>query len=220
MKTLFLIPIVAFLFLSSSISGQSFEGKTIMKTEVVDAPAEMQKMKSMMETTMTTWVKGDKSRMETSAPYVGQIVTITDYGKNESVTCMDMMGQKKAIVSSIDQGNGAPAMPTDIAYKETGNTKKILGRTCHEGVGSYQAADGKTMTMSMWYCKEIPYKNTQYPSLSGMPLEYTIYSNGISMKVTTVEIEEVPVDDAKFIIPSGYERTTPEAMKRAMGGKK
>ena len=201
-------------------TAQSFEGKTVMKTEVLDAPAEMQKMKSMMETTMTTWVKGNKSRMEANTPFIGQIVTITDYDKNESVTCMDMMGQKKAIVSSLDQSSVGTAMPTNVDYKETGKTKTILGRICHEGVGSFTNTEGKSMTMSIWYCKEIPYKNAQYPSLSGMPLEYTLFSQGMTMRVSAIEIEPMTVADDMFVVPSGYEKTTPEEMKRAMGGRK
>ena len=201
-------------------TAQSFEGKTVMKTEVLDAPAEMQKMKSMLETTMTTWVKGNKSRMEANTPFIGQIVTITDYDKNESVTCMDLMGQKKAIVNSTDQSTGAPAMPANVDYKETGKTKLILGRTCHEGVGTYKNSEGKSMTLSIWYCKEIPYRNNQYPSLSGMPMEYTMLSQGMTMKVTAIEIEQVAVADAMFVVPAGYERTTAEEMKRAMGGRK
>jgi GLPGLI family protein len=220
MKSIHFIACICLLTAQFQLSAQSFEGKTVMKTEVVDAPAEMQSMKAMMETTMTTWTKGNKSRMETTTPFTGQMITITDYDKNESVTCMDMMGQKKAIVSSIDQATGAPAMPANLEYKETGNTKQILGRTCHEGVGTVKTNDSKKITMSVWYCKDIPYKNTQYPSFSGMPMEYTILAQGITMKVSTIEIEEMKVSDDKFVVPAGYVRTTQEEMKKAMGGSK
>ena len=90
-------------------TAQSFEGKTVMKTEVLDAPAEMQKMKSMMETTMTTWVKGNKSRMEANTPFIGQIVTITDYDKNEYVLEFHLhdtyRGRENSIIDSTPLPN-------------------------------------------------------------------------------------------------------------------
>ena len=68
-RPLFLSILLAIISISSSIA-QSFEGRIVTATEVVDAPAEMQSMKSMMETKMTTWIKGAKSRLETNSPFL------------------------------------------------------------------------------------------------------------------------------------------------------
>jgi hypothetical protein len=51
-------------------------------------------------------------------------------------------------------------------------------------------------------------------------MEYTILAQGITMKVSTIEIEEMKVSDDKFVVPAGYVRTTQEEMKKAMGGSK
>ena len=192
----------------------------LFRSEVVDAPAEMQSKKSMMENTMTCWVKDMHSRIETSSAFMGKMIIISDYNKKESITCMDMMGQKKAIVSSMNEQPTKSEVPANITYKETGKTKTILGYTCHETVGTFTTKEGQSATMSLWYCKDIPNRNTQHPSLSGMPLEYTMMLQGMTMKISTVEISKEPVSDAMFVVPEGYVRTTQEEMKKAMGGGK
>lgn len=219
-RPLLLSVLIALVSITSSIA-QSFEGRIVTTTEVVDAPAEMQSMKAMMETKMTTWMKGAKSRLETNSPFLGLSITLTDYDKKEVVTCMNMMGQKKAIVSSMDEAaSSQPTMPTNLEYKETGKTKTICGYTCHETIGTYTTQEGEKLTMSVWYCKTIPNRNIQYGSLSGLPMEYTMSMQGMTMKITTIEVHKESVSDDMFVIPEGYTRTTQEEMRKSMGGKK
>ena len=199
---------------------QSFEGKIIVQSKVTDAPPEMQAMKSMVESTMTTWVKGNKSRMETSNPFTGELISITDYDKKESVTCMNLMGQKKAVVSPLGETamSQPSSVPANFNYKDTGNTKIILGYTCHEALASYTGADGKPMSMSIWFTKELPNRNAQYPGLSGMPMEYSMHVQGMTLTMLTTAIEKLSVSDDKFNIPDGYVLTTQEEMQKGMSG--
>jgi GLPGLI family protein len=220
MKTIFTLVFTLFAAIATNLYSQSFEGRIVTKTEVVDAPQEMQSAKSMMETTMTTYIKDAHSRMETTSTFMGKMIVISDYAKKEIVSCMDMMGQKKAIVSSMSEPVGKTEIPADMTFKETGKTKNILGYTCHEGTGTYVAKDGKSATMNIWYCKDIPNRNTQYPALSGMPMEYSMMMQGMTMKISTIEINKESVPDSMFIIPEGYVLTTQEEMMKSMGGKK
>jgi GLPGLI family protein len=211
--------------MSFSALAQSFEGKITVQSKILDAPAEMESMKSMMETTMTSWMKGSKSRMETSSPFMGKTITISDFDKKETVTCVDMMGQKRAIIGKMgDATQGKQqAMKADIQYKETGKTKTILGYTCHEALGTYQSPEGKQLQMSVWYSKELPNRNTEYHTLSGMPLEYSMQMQGMTMQMTTTSITPESVSDEMFVIPAGYTPTTQEEMMKnahGMGGHK
>ena len=189
---------------------QSFEGKIIVQSKVTDAPPEMQAMKSMVESTMTTWVKGNKSRMETSNPFTGELISITDYDKKESVTCMNLMGQKKAVVSPLGETamSQPSSVPANFNYKDTG----------HEALASYTGADGKPMSMSIWFTKELPNRNAQYPGLSGMPMEYSMHVQGMTLTMLTTAIEKLSVSDDKFNIPDGYVLTTQEEMQKGMSG--
>lgn len=205
--------------LAEGVSAQTFEGKITVKTEVLDAPAEMASMKSMLESTVTTYIKDTRSRMESSSPFMGEMIVLTDYEKKESITCMSFMGQKKAIVSPLGEPTtGAIQMPTDFDYRETGNTKTILGYTCNETIATYNAEDGKPMEMSIWYTKALPNRNVQYVGLTGMPLEYTIHAMGLTMKMLTTGIESQSVANDKFDLPNGYVLTTQEEMQRSMNG--
>src|SRR6185436_12336515 len=81
---------------------QVFEGKIIMKLEAINLPPEMEAMKSMFESEMTIYTKGSKSRIDTSNPMTGSMFILMDTTSKEVLMCMDLMGEKTAIVVNND----------------------------------------------------------------------------------------------------------------------
>jgi hypothetical protein len=222
MKKQFLLFLVLTIYSLLSVKAQQFEGKTVTQIVMVTDPNAPVSAKDPIKS--TTWVKGSRTRTEMQSPFMGLIVTLADYDKNESVTLMDMMGKKIALVSTLDDLNklagdqGAAALPQNMSCKDTGKTKNILGYTCHEVQCTYATKSGEQSTMSAWYCKEIAINPKQYASFAGMPFEYSVQNGRMTMNVTTVEISLEPVSDSLFTIPEGYVVSTPEEMMKTMHG--
>jgi hypothetical protein len=206
-----------------SVQAQPFEGKTVTQTTMVTDPSAPLTINE--PTITTTWTKGSRSRMEIKSPLMGDIITITDYDKKESVTLLNMMGKKIALVSPLDEAQklaadaGSPTLPKDMTCNETGKTKTILGYTCHEAQCTYSGKSGTIKQMSAWYCKDINTHSQQHNSFAGMPFEYSMKSRGMTMNVTTLEISKEPVSDDSFVIPQDYTISTPEEMMQNMHGK-
>lgn len=223
MKKHFLLFLVLTVYSIVSAEAQQFEGKTVTQTVMIAEPNSPAKVLDPIMA--TTWVKGSRTRMEMKSPFMGLVVTLADYDKNESVTLIDMMGKKIALVSTLDDLNkmagdqGAATLPQNMSCKDTGKTKNILGHTCHEVQCTYATKSGEESNMSAWYCKDIAINPKQYASFAGMPFEYSLRNGRMTMNVTTLEISREPVSDALFAIPEGYVVSTPEEMMKTMHGK-
>lgn len=223
MKKQFLLFLVLTIYTLVTVKAQQFEGRTVTQTVMIAEPNAPAKVQDPIMA--TTWVKGSRTRMEMKSPFMGLVVTLADYDKNESVTLMDMMGKKIALVSTLDDLNkmagdqGAATLPKNMSCKDTGKTKNILGHTCHEVQCTYAAKGGEESNMSAWYCKDIAIHPKQYAAFAGMPFEYSVRNGRMTMNVTTVEISREPVSDTLFAIPEGYVVSTPEEMMKTMHGK-
>lgn len=216
MKNLFL-SLLAFVCLTQTNTfAQKFEGKVAFKTSFTELPAEMESMKAMMEMTMVSHVKGNLSRTETKGMMTPQIINIMDLDKQEMITCMDQGGQKMAIKTKMDDmakqnaQNGVSAP----SYKETGETKKILGYDCKKVIVTVTSEEVGEIKIDLWYSPEFANNSYEYTELKGMPLEYTIpIQPGMVMQMTATEITKEKVDDNMFMIPDGYEMTTMEELQ-------
>ncbi len=220
MKNLILIASLFFVMLfSQKIEAQNFEGKIKMKMEVVDVPKEMEQMKSMMESNITTYTKGKKSRVEMSNPMSGNTVVISDLTKNEVVMCMDMMGKKTAVVSKADEyktKNGKD-VATKMEFSATNETKTIAGHLCKKTIAKIDH-DGEKMEMEIWYSPDIQNTNLEMSEVPGMPLEYSMKMDQFTMHFLASEVVVESVPDSKFEIPADYERKTSEEFQKQMSG--
>ncbi len=220
MKNLILISsLICVMLFSSSIHAQNFEGKIKMKMEVVDVPKEMEQMKAMMESTITTYTKGKKSRLEMSNSMTGNTVVISDLTKNEVVMCMDMMGKKTAVVSNTEEyktKNGNESNPK-MEYTSTNETKIVAGHVCKKTIAKI-AHEGEKMEMEIWYAPDIQNTNLEMSDVPGMPLEYSMKMDQFTMHFIASEVAVESVPDSKFEIPADYERMTSEEFQKQMSG--
>ncbi len=213
---------ISLILLVSLIQAQKFEGKIAFKTEFTELPAEMESMKAMMEMTITTYVKGNLSRSETKGMMTPEIVNIMDLDKKVMTTLMDQGGKKTAIVTQIDdmQQQMKKEGMSEPQYKETGETKTILGYNCHHVIATMTSPELGEMKIDMWYTKEIVNHSPEYSELQGMPIETTIpIQPGMVMHMVATEISKETVDASKFQIPAGYEISTMDDIQKSMPGK-
>jgi len=222
MKSILKSILAALLLLSTVVtSAQNFEGKMTMKAEAIDLPAEMESMKSMFESTMTIYSKGNKSRLETTQPMVGEMIVITDIDKKESTVCMNMMGEKMAIVSKIDQQEAESAVEEaqDIDV-QLGNLKKtICGYSCQNA--TVKIKDGEVSSeVEVWFTSDIQNTSAEFNQLPGMPLEYTMNVENFKLHYLVTSIEKQKVADSSFSIPEGYEVKTEAELENMFPSRK
>lgn len=204
-----------FLILAVAANAQTFEGKMTMKAEALDLPAEMEPMKSMFESTMTIYTKGNKSRLETTQPMVGEMIVITDMDKKTSTVCMNMMGEKIAVISEIDEQekDEDEIKEEDIEVILGDKSKTICGYTCNNATLRVKQ-EGTTSEVEVWYTKDIQNTSAEFNKLPGMPMEYTMNVESITLRYLVTSIEKVKVADSSFKIPEGYELTTEESLEK------
>lgn len=203
-----------------TLNAQNFEGHLTMKMEVLEVPAELESMKSMFESNISIDVKGEKSRTEMTNAVTGNMIMMSDPAKNEFVMLIDMMGDRKAVVYDLDQyKNEKNAQDkVDVLTKKTGITKTIAGYKCEKVIGTMKTKDG-TLEMEVWCAQDIQNVNTEMSEYPGMPLEYSIVTEGIKMHFIVTEINEKKIDESIFTIPAGYTKMSSAEFEKSFGNK-
>lgn len=150
---------------------------------------------------------------------------ITDGDKKETITMIDMMGQKKYFKSTtteIDEEvnkNGAPV----IRYLD--ETKSIAGYTCKKAEYVTKDDDGNETVTVVYYTEDLGGAPLNYggsfTGLKGFPMEYVINQGEIVTTFTVTEVVKGKVKATDFLIPTDYVELTPEEkaeMKNAFSG--
>jgi len=175
----------------------------------------MKQAEAFMPKEIITYVKGAKSRAEMSTP-MGTTIVLTDTVKKEAFVCMDMMGNKIAMHVPFDdmsgemEGESKPKM--DIKY--TSETKKIAGYNCKKAIVS-TTIEGHEIVQNFWYTEEIQNTNHEYSELKGMPMEYDMNTEGMSLKYTVTNVSKETIADSVFELPEGYTVTTQEDLMKS-----
>ena len=205
---------------TAPLLAQSFEGKIVMKMEAKDLPPDMESMKSMFESTITVYSKGNRSRSETNQPMVGNVIAIYDMDKKESVTCMTMGDKKIAMKSSMDDAENDNAQ-NDFdkgTFNYTSESKMIVGHNCKKVIWTSAADAQEKMSMEFWCAEDIPATTDQFGKLKGTPLDYAMAVQGFNLHFYATDISQEKVADSMFEIPAGYEVKTQEEVQQMIPG--
>lgn len=215
MKTFIQFKLILMLVIfSSNISAQYLEGKISMTVTASNLPPEMEAMKSMFETSITIYSKGNKSRLETTQPMVGEMIVLSDFDKKQSIVCMNLLGDKVAVVSELEVQEDDKDNETDNGTFVLGDkTKMICGYKCKNAIWKKTENDATT-EMEVWYNTEIANTSAEFSTLPGMPMEYTMSMGEIKLNYLVTSIEKTKVDDSKFIVPEGYRMTTEAELEK------
>ncbi len=204
--TLFLLLFNMFLF------SQKFNGKIIYNLDI-DLPEELEPQRSMLPTEMTTFIGKKYSRIVQKTK-IGDQVTIINHKTNEITSLINLMGQKIAIAitpESQEETNN----PT-IVYND--ETREIAGYTCFKAIYSiYDKNQQDTISTVIYYTPEISSKaNGQFKDLKGLPLEYSIDTQGMHMHLKALSIINEKYPKSMFIIPNDYEIMSIEDFQKMM----
>ena len=199
------------LLVSTLISSQKFEGKITYSIDY-ELPEIMEAQRSMLPTEMITYCKKKSSRVEQKTTMGDQIV-ISNIENGESTILMNMMGQKMAI--EVGKQNNKESTPS-ITYSN--ENKTIAGYKCKKATYTVFIEEQQdSISMDLYYTPEIPpIYNAQFKELKGLPLEYTINTQGMTMTFEAKSVENTKLSKSLFEIPKDYEIMSLDAFKKMM----
>jgi len=201
---------------TAAMAQKAFEGTIVYGIEYKDLPAEMAAFEAMLPDQTTVQIKGDQSRTEQSMGMGMKQVTIFDIKKNSGTLLLDMMGKKTAVEMSaeeLEKQRGKNKAEPKFEYIE-GDVKKIAGYKCKKAKVILEG----TTELELYYTEDLPKgASREFKGLNGFPLEYSIASGPMTMKLTASAVTQETLDKKLFTIPDGYEKQTFEDFQKSMG---
>lgn len=154
--------------------------------------------------TTTVYIKGNQSRSEMVSA-LASFTTIHDSRSGASVILQEVNGQKLLIRMSADNWKERNRRYEGITFTNTGQKKQVAGYDCVQAIARMK--DGATFTV--YYTPDLMPENMefdyQFINLTGVPLEYELTQNNLTIKYTVSKINLNPVAASRFDIPtSGY----------------
>lgn len=188
-----------------------WSGKIIYSLDY-DLPEAYESQRALLATEMTMYIGKGFTRISQQTG-LGEQITINDIKAGVTTILMDLMGSKIAITTeNVDEEE---ARPTIELLDET---KKIAGYECKKARYTL-VKQGEEVTMEVYYSEELPIEaNTQFPGLSGFPMEYVVESQGMVITYSAKSVSQEAVDKGLSNIPDGYEKMSYSEFMKMMGG--
>jgi len=221
MKTLVSI-IALFLYASTLLAQPLAEGRIVYDIKL--GKETDPQMASMMPKEAFSWFKKGKSRFEMTMMMGMKSTTITDDAAKTSVVLMDMMGNKYAIKSKVDEPNPeAKKVMDDAKVTQTTETKVIAGYKCTKSIIDIKDKSGESSQFEIWTTKELAFSGQgqegPLSKVDGAALEFSIAQGPITMTLTARIVSKEAVSDDKFIVPKDYKEMSADDFKKSMGGR-
>jgi GLPGLI family protein len=202
------------LFAFTNIMGDSnFEG-VIKYTITFDSDANPQVAQMMQGSSITTYVKGNKTKSESNFGMI-KITTIADKTNPDgTVSLMEMMGNKYQL--KLDDKAKKQAETDKPEYKYLDGTKTIAGYVCKEAQATMtDKRTGQKYVSDIYYTEDLPSgSRSEFKGLKGCPLSFSMKQQGTSFTMTCQSIQKQSVPDSTFKIPSGYKLMTSDEMQK------
>ena len=209
-----ILTILLYSFIISSNAQTNFEGVVIYDINYIQVPAELEQYRSMLPTTMKIYVKGSKSRLEQELGGGNSQVIISDLEKSEGMVAMNMMGQKILIRINPEQFKQSMEDQKNVEIEYIDESLQIAGYECKKAI--IQQEENKIVA---FYTDELPNSSMkQFANLKGMPLQYEIIQNGMTLKLIASSVSKEAVANELFDAPGGYNEVSLEQMQMMSGG--
>lgn len=206
------------LVMGTPATAQSFEGVITYKISYENLPEEMAAYESMLPTEAISTLKGHMYKMEQPLSMGMKQVTIMDNKEESGVLLMDMMGRKNAIVLDKESRKEFESEKDEPEIKYLNETKMIAGYECKKAEMKFEAENGESGKMIIYYTDKIAPKDmNQVKGLKGFPLQYSTNAGQFIMTLTAESVNKGKVSDEEFTIPEGYEHITFEEFRKTFG---
>ncbi len=214
---------IAVLFSSAALFAQTGTKKidegTLIYAVEWQLPGQMQAMAANFPTELKVYFKGDSSSMTTSsAIYTSS--NILNIAKKYERLLLDipMMGKKYSVTFTPEDQERIQANLPGLTLHADKETKTIAGFHALR----YEVNEKKnSQTSEAWLTKDIeiiPNSLTRfYDNSYGVPLEFTSYMNGLSIRVTLKELQPGPVPQGSFTGGTDYENISLSQLMQLQG---
>ncbi len=191
---------------------QDFEGTITYKMVYENLSPQIKPMAGMLPKSSTVNVKGELSKTTTPNAMGGEINVIINSATGETLTLMDLVGQKYATKMTPEDIKDEDK--PEIEYTE--ETKEILGYMCKKAI----AIDKKGNEIEVYYTEEIDVKvSSSVDGIKGFPMQVIINQNMFTMTQTVTDIKKGKVKKIKMDVPSDFTlKTIEELQKMGAGG--
>jgi GLPGLI family protein len=193
------------------------EGSLVYDVSVSTGSTEPQMADAFDGATTTVYIKGAKSRTETTSA-LGAEASIYDSKTGTAVILKEYSSQKLMITLTKENWAAKNKAYQNVTFTYVEEYKEIGGYKCQKAIATM--ANGKTF--NLFFTKEITIANTEYvhafKNLPGLAMEYEIETAKSKIKYSLTKVSFDVVAASKFDIPStGYRVMTYEenqAMKK------
>jgi hypothetical protein len=205
------------LFLSLNALAQGPSGYIKYNMSYAESNMTKEELEMMPEET-EMWFKGDlvKLRMPMGMGMQSDVLIL----KDKVVLLMDLMGNKLAMESTKSEVESQNADTKKAVVKLVdGETNKVAGYDCKKAILSTPGEKD----MIVWYTDKIKSNGSWYFQMSeikGFPLEFSMKTGEMSVRMTAKEVRMENVDDAEFTVSSDYKVMSQADMMKMMGGSK
>ncbi|HSC53486.1 MAG TPA: hypothetical protein VLC98_07700 [Phnomibacter sp.] len=205
MKKYLLLLVVAAAFSKISIAQKVMtEGLLQYAITVVDAGKKPEVAKAFEGASQTLMIKGYKAKLEFKSPLRNQ-TSVYD-GQTGNGFIIKQAGADKYLMP-LENGNWEKYHQRfrNVVFTKTSETKNIAGYNCTKATGTM--ADGGLLTV--YYSADLTTLANGYDqsfaTLGGIPFEYEISSNGVTVNYKVQSVQMTMVSSGNFDMPkSGY----------------
>jgi hypothetical protein len=197
---------------SEGLSKSKEEGVIEFQTRALD---ETHPLYGFAPDNATLKFKGNKFVLEMSTMGMFNMSIIGDTKAKTMAQTVKFMNIKQA---SIDREKDLEEANSDYALKleETGETKQMLGFTCHRV--KVTKVYEPNVTFDAWYTKDLGLENcnalTPYAPLKGVLLDYRIKKFGMEMHFLAKSYKKEKVNEHNFDIPASMKVVSREEMQK------
>jgi GLPGLI family protein len=206
---------VAMLATTLTFAQKDFEGTIQYEIEYEDLNDQMKQMEAMLPKEMTVQIKDGYSKTTQPNAMGGETVVISEIQSGESITLMDMMGNKVALrTKAEDLKEKQEEADVEIEYLD--ETKEIAGYDCKKAI--ITAGDGSEIVV--FYTEELPSANVgnQAQQIDGFPMQMEISQEMFTMISSVSSVEKGKVKKIKMEVPEGFKEMTQEELQNMMQG--
>ena len=200
--------------LSMLVVAQQNEGTVVYQMVIEGLPPEQASMMGDMEMKII-WKDGKSYVEQHSMMHTTQSVSDGKTG----LVLIDAMGNKTYMKWDVNDPKYQEKEKEVVDYKieYTNDTKKIAGYDCKKAIVTVKTKDKKDVKIDVWYTEQVPNVYAQHKhrsknqnadylkGINGMPLEYKMLQDQITVRVTAKELNFNPVSDEVFHLSTeGY----------------
>jgi len=215
---------IVLIFITTGIFAQLANPDKIKEGLIVynvdwEVPEQMQALKANLPKELKVYFKGDSSCLKTeSAMY--KSTNILNLNKEYERLLLDipMLGKKLSVIFSPADRDKIRANMPDLSIRAGSETKTIAG---YKALKHNVTEKKSNQTSEAWFTKDAEITPNSlsrfFDKNLGLPLEFTSYMNGLSLKAVVKEIQRVPVPAGSFTATKDFEEITLDDLMQMQG---